>query len=54
MLRVLGLLARAIAFPWICYHCVTADGPVIQSTLQSIVARAEGTAAITGVEVRLI
>ena len=51
MIRALGLLAGLIAFPWVCYHCVPTGGPVIQSTLQSIVAHAESTASIAGVQV---
>lgn len=51
MFRVLGILAGLVAFPWVCYHCVTGNGPLIQSRLQSIVAGAESAAAVTGVEV---
>ncbi|MFN7982795.1 MAG: OmpA family protein [Vicinamibacterales bacterium] len=51
MLRSLGVFAGFVAFPFLCYHCVTADGPAIQSRLQSIVATAEATAAVTGVDV---
>lgn len=51
MLRSLGIFAGLVAFPFLCYHCVTADGPAIQSRLQSIVATAEATAAVTGVDV---
>lgn len=51
MLRSLGIFAGLVAFPFLCYHCVTADGPAIQSRLKSIVATAEATAAVTGVDV---
>jgi len=51
MIRSLGIFAGLVAFPFLCYHCVTADGPAIQSRLQSIVATAESTAAVTGVDV---
>lgn len=45
------MLAGLIAFPWVCYHCVTTDGPLIQSRLQTIVTGAESAAAVTGVQV---
>ncbi len=51
MFRSLGIFAGLIAFPFLAYHCVTADGPAIQSRLQSIVAKAETAAAVTGVDV---
>lgn len=51
MLRAIGLLVGLIAFPWICYHCVTADGPSIQALLQSTVTQAEAAASIPAVQV---
>lgn len=51
MLRSLGVVALFLAFPFICYRCITTNGPAIQATLQSAVARAETAAAIAGVSV---
>lgn len=51
MFRSLGVLAAFLAFPFVCYRCITAGGPAIQSTLQSTVAEAEAAASITGVTV---
>lgn len=51
MFRSLGAFAALLAFPFICYRCITADGPAIQSTLQANVARAEAAASIPGVSV---
>ncbi len=51
MLRSLAVFAALLAFPFICYRCITADGPAIQSILQANVARAEAAASIPGVTV---
>ena len=51
MIKLISLAVGLVAFPWICYHCVTADGPAIQLTLQRLVSEAETTAAIPGVQV---
>ena len=51
MIKLISLAVGLVAFPWICYHCVTADGPAIQLTLQRLVSQAETAAAIPGVQV---
>lgn len=51
MFKLISLVVGIAAFPWICYHCVTADGPAIQSTLQHMVSEAETAASISGVQV---
>lgn len=51
MLRSLVVFAALLAFPFICYRCITADGPAIQSTLQANVSRAEAAASVSGVAV---
>ena len=51
MSKLIGVLVGLVAFPWLCYHCVSADGPAIQQTLQRRVWQAETTATIPGVQV---
>lgn len=51
MVRKLALLASVLVFPWLCYRCISADGPAIQTHLQAAVSKAELSASIPDVQV---
>jgi OmpA-OmpF porin, OOP family len=51
MISKLAVLAAIVAFPWICYRCMTANGPAIQDLIQSKVSQVEAAASIAPVQV---